>query len=84
MPRSAVRHIDSSQARLSMTRVQLELRQAYESAAAQHRSMYERYYPLDILGARPPLQVTPASTAELERLAHARDVARAAYAASRT
>ncbi len=41
--------------------------------------MYERYFPVEVLGSRPALPMTSEVHLELTRLAAERDAARAAY-----
>ncbi len=62
---------------------QLAKLRAYQSAAARYRAESERYFPLEVLGARPALPMTPEAHAELGRLAAVRDAAQAAYDAGR-
>ncbi len=66
-----------------MTDDRVEKRRAYETAKAQQRGYYERYYPVQVLGGRPAEPVTAEALAEIERLKAATESARVAWEASR-
>jgi len=59
-----------------------EKRKAYEAATTHHRAYHERYYPVKVLGSRPPDPVTPEVLLEIKRLKAVRDAAQAAWEAS--
>lgn len=50
-------------------------RRAYEAAIAHHRGYRERYFPAEVLGARPAEPVTPEVLEEIDRLKAAEDAA---------
>ncbi len=57
-------------------------RRAYEAAAARLRSFHERYFPLDVLGGKPALPMTPEAHLELTRLGAERDAAHTLFQTS--
>ncbi len=66
-----------------MDEQRLAAQRAYEGAAARYRALYERHFPLQVLGGRPALPVTPEAQLELDRLEAVRDAALEAYNAAR-